>query len=39
MPHRPSPYLVAFDPQAWQQIGQMPTRTFKELQAALNAIA
>jgi hypothetical protein len=39
MPHRPSPYRVAFDPQAWQQIGQMPTRTFQALQAALDAIA
>lgn len=39
MPRRPSPYRVAFGPEAWHQIGQMPYHTFQALQAALDAIA
>jgi hypothetical protein len=35
----PPSYSVAFDPQAWVQIGQMPHRTFQALQASLNSIA
>jgi len=38
MPHRSAPYQVAFSPQAWLQIGQMPHRTFRALQAALDGI-
>jgi len=39
MSRRPAPYHVAFSPQAWLQIGQMPHSTFRALQAALDTIA
>jgi len=39
MTSQPTPYHVAFSPQAWRKIGQMPHRTFRALQAALDAIA
>ena len=38
MPRPSSPYRIAFDPQAWRQIGQMPHHRFQAFQAALDAI-